>query len=188
MKNLLKILVFSLMVWGVLHSNPARADDQLEAISLGQTYYTRVNIWYESADKLSTTNYHDGTILPKGTKVKITNIDAKKATFLVQPEDVEFTLNYDAKNTAHSFDKILGQLFSSKNEWMFKFSGTEQQAIKDGRVVPGIRREAVLAAYGYPPSKITPLLQSTNEWTYFTTRRHRMVVHFDGDKVIRIEQ
>ena len=187
MKSILKVLAFSLIFWGTVVAPSARAEDANEQIMVGKEYYTRTNIWYESATDLSTANYHKGTILPKGTKVKITNVESKKAAFLVQPENVEFTLNYDQRSTTQPFDKSLSQLFSSKNEWMLKFSGQEQQGIKEGRVFPGMRKDAVIAAYGYPPNKFTPLLQSSNMWTYYGTGRHRFLVYFDGDKVIRTE-
>ena len=187
MKSILKVAVFSLIFWGFAAAPYARAEEAQDQISVGQEYYTRVNMWYEAADKLSTANYHKGAILPKGTKVKITNIDKKKANFLVEPENVEFALLFDSRSTMHSFDKLLGQLFAVKNEWMIKFSGQEQQAIKDGRVVPGMRKDAVIAAYGYPPSKFTPLLQTSNMWTYYGAGRNRFLVYFDGDKVIRTQ-
>ena len=166
MHKLAKVLILSLVCWGILSAASGRA---------------------ETADRLSTANFHKGTILPKGTKIKITGIEAKKATFLVEPENVEFTILYDARSSMHPFERILSQMFSSKNEWMMKFSAQEQQAIREGQIVPGMRKEAVLAAYGYPPSKYTPLLQSSNTWTYFGGRYRKTIVHFDGDKVVRVE-
>jgi len=188
MKNVFKLLLLSLVLWGATVSGSARAEETMEPVTVGQEYFTRSNIWYETADKLSTANYHKGTILPKGTKVKITGLDAKKLTFLVMPENVEFSLYYDARSTMHSFDKLLSQIFSKKNEWMIKFSAQEQSAIKDGRIIPGMRKDAVLASWGYPPSKFTPLLQTTNMWTYYGRGRGRYVIYFDGDKVIRTEE
>ena len=187
MKSILKVLTFSLVLWGTVIAPCAHAENTNEQITVGKEYYTRSNIWYEAADDLSTANYHKGTILPRGTKVKITNIDSKKATFMVEPENVEFTLNYDQRSTTYPFEKALSQAFAAKNEWLIKFSGQEQQGIKEGRDFPGMRKDAVLIAYGYPPSKFTPLLQSANMWTYYGNGRHRFLVYFDGDKVIRTE-
>ena len=63
----------------------------------------------------------------------------------------------------------------------------EQKNIKNGTVAAGMRKDAVLAAYGYPPSHMTPSLEA-DTWHYWKDRYRRMIVHFKGDKVLSIEE
>ena len=46
-------------------------------IPMDKPYYTKCNIWFDKKDRIPSTNYHTGLILPVGTKVKITACSAK---------------------------------------------------------------------------------------------------------------
>ena len=58
----------------------------------------------------------------------------------------------------------------------------EQKAIKSGIIEVGMSREAVLMAYGYPPTIRTPSLD-TDRWTYWRNRWITQVADFKDDKV-----
>jgi len=47
-----------------------------------------------------------------------------------------------------------------------KFNGEEKENIKKGTIAEGMSKEAVLMAYGYPPSHRTAALAS-DEWAYW---------------------
>jgi len=47
-------------------------------------------------------------------------------------------------------------------------------------------KEAVIAAYGYPPKHRTPALTS-NAWTYWDARYERRIVTFKNNKIAKIE-
>jgi hypothetical protein len=48
-------------------------------------------------------------------------------------------------------------------------------------------KDAVVMAYGYPPSHKIPTLDS-NMWTYWRDRFRRVFVYFENGKVVNIKQ
>jgi hypothetical protein len=62
-----------------------------------------------------------------------------------------------------------------------------RKLIEEGVVQKGMTKHDVLLALGYPPAHRTPSLDASS-WTYWQNRWVTMVIHFDGDKVSRIER
>lgn len=54
----------------------------------------------------------------------------------------------------------------------------ELQAIKEGKLVVGMSKAAVIMAYGYPPEHRTPSLES-NTWIYWIDRFRNKAILFD---------
>lgn len=63
----------------------------------------------------------------------------------------------------------------------------ERKNIKNGTIAVGMSKDAVVMAYGYPPSHKTPTLDS-NMWTYWRDRFRRVFVYFENGKVVNIKQ
>jgi outer membrane protein assembly factor BamE (lipoprotein component of BamABCDE complex) len=58
--------------------------------------------------------------------------------------------------------------------------------IEQGAVEPGMTREQVLMALGYPPAHRTPALEAS-PWHYWQNRWHQFLVVFDGTRVVRVQ-
>ena len=50
-----------------------------------------------------------------------------------------------------------------------------------------MNREQVLMSLGYPPAHRTPSLDGPT-WTYWANRFATFMVHFDGDRVARVQR
>ena len=62
--------IFPFLASALFFAFPAMAAEEVS----GKTFYTTANIWYERPVLIESTNYHKGTVLPIGTKVKIKEV------------------------------------------------------------------------------------------------------------------
>ncbi len=62
-----------------------------------------------------------------------------------------------------------------------------RKLIEEGTVEPGMTKDEVVMALGYPPAHRTPSL-SASMWTYWANRWATFEVYFDGDKVSRVQR
>jgi hypothetical protein len=184
-RNALCSLIASMLI--ILLATAAASAERIK----GKIYYTRINIWFESPKKIPSTNYHKGTLLPVGTKVKMISMGNRKIIFRPKGSDSEFVIVHQRKHTRIKFKELFNRYFT-KNDPMAPggkfntFSPLERKNIRNGNVVHGMGRAAVLMAYGYPPSHRTPSLDS-NTWHYWHARIHQITIHFNNNKVSKIE-
>jgi hypothetical protein len=160
---------------------------------VGKTYYTTANIWYENPEKIYSTNYHRGTILPVGTKVTIKKVSDKEIRF-VDENNLPFKIIFLKKHSSRNMNiwDFFNQYFSELNPMrkggpFEKFSKEEKENIQIGEITEGMSKAAVLMSYGYPPSHRTPSLKS-NIWTYWINRFVKRTVYFKDDKVYKIDK
>jgi hypothetical protein len=152
-------------------------------VNNGESYYTRANIWYELPEKIYSTNYHVGAILPIGSRVQIIKAGRDSVQFCDE-KGVAYVIHYIAKHSTGTMDSFLSSTFSSENilesEEYKQLSDTEKENISKGIVAAGMSKPAVLMAYGYPPSHRT---QSTtlNTWVYWQNRFKTIAVNFGAD-------
>jgi len=157
------------------------------------TYYTKVNIWYENSQKIASTNYHRGAMIPVGTKVNVLGISGDKITFTTEDQQgVTFVLINMRKHSLVDTQVLFTQHFSETDPKaaggeFSKFNNKERDNIEAGTVSEGMSREAVIMSYGYPPKHRTPAL-TNNIWTYWDARATRRVVSFRNERVSRIEE
>lgn len=76
--------------------------------------------------------------------------------------------------------------FSKNKLNLSKFNALEKKNINKGTVEKGMRKSAVIVAIGYPPATRTASLES-DAWTYWSNRFNTFIVHFENDKVSRIQ-
>jgi len=155
----------------------------------GQIYYTAANIWYENPEKILSTNYHRGTILPVGTKVRVDEVKGKKIRF-GDGHGQEFEITFMEKHSSRIVDlwAYFRRYFSRDNPLQGRpyegFSKSERRNIKMGEIEVGMSKEAVLMAYGYPPAHRTPSLES-DQWVYWINRFVNKTVVFQNGRVLK---
>ena len=151
----------------------------------GETYYTRMNIWYENPGRIMSTNYHRGAILPVGTEVQLIK-QGKKIKFRDKTSGIEFRIMLVKKYTNLTKEEFFNRYLSKENilnsSEYAAFSDSEKENIKGGTLIDGMSKAAALIAWGYPPSHRTA---STNAdmWTYWTSRMMTREIHFKNDKI-----
>jgi hypothetical protein len=152
-----------------------------------KTMYTKVNVWFEKKDNIPSTNYHRGTIIPVGSKATITAFGGGKIRFKTDSSGDVYTILLVPKHTPVDLAKLFEQYFSEasvmeSNKIFGGFTRAEKESIKEGKVEEGMSKEAVLAAYGYPPSHRTPSTTG-DTWLYWISRGQTLEVRFENGKV-----
>ena len=162
-------------------ANAASAADQL---------YTAYNIWFEAPDKVYSTNYQKGNLLPAGSEVKDINRSSKKLEFT----DVKLNMKFSAEFIGKHHPGL------TREQWIDRFLTTrdfaalskgltaaEIKAVRAGQVQAGMSRKAVLLAAGYPPEVATASTE-LDTWKYWRDRFRNYLVRFSGGKVASSEQ
>lgn len=150
-------------------------------------YYTAVNIWHYKPMRIYSTNYHTGTILRVGTKCRVTGVNKKGIEFETA-DGKEFRILYVPRHSTITVQEMFGRYFSKKNEMgpggkFESFTPRERDAVRGAVINPGMRKEAVLMAYGYPPSHRTPSLDE-DTWIYFKGLYVPYTVKFENGRTV----
>lgn len=183
-----KILYFSTVVSILLALGACKrqyqAGELASGIDVGGTYFTQFSLFQEK-NEFRTTNYRRGSLIPINTEVELLSIDRKHIQLRVkktaQPLTIENVEKHTGDDSQQAFKKILGK----RRVDLARFTPKEQENILNGRVAVGMRRNAVLAAIGYPPQTETPSLKA-DEWTYWASRFDRFIVRFRDDRVVEV--
>lgn len=176
--------------------SPSSAQDALvDTYKSGEKLYTAYNLWYEPGKEktLWCINYKAGVVLPAGTEVSNAGLSRAVAgrrsgaellaMSFVTVEDgkkywVNFTKKFHPGKTIHDYLNIMfsEKTFTQLTEGM---SETEIMGIEKGVIIKGMRKKAVIVAYGYPPEHRTPSLE-LDVWTYWMNRFSSKEIHFDS--------
>jgi hypothetical protein len=163
---------------------------------IGETRYLCCNLHYEEPE-INDANYLRGATVPFGTRIEITKVSHNRVTFQpVGHPPLTLAFKYGEKNL--TMEQYIDRLFVTEDPRAeFARPGHDKKLaadiskrrklIDEGVVQKGMTKHDVLLALGYPPAHRTPSLDAS-AWTYWQNRWVTMVVHFDGDKVSRIER
>lgn len=155
---------------------------EAQPVSSGELY-TLVNLWVEKRKPIPTTNYHKGELIPLGSKVTLISADDKAISFVCKGETLTI---WKTKHTQVGMGVVKSRTFGASNPLTsdaFKtLSEAQRDAVKNGRVVAGMTKAAVLMAYGYPPEHKTPSTER-NCWYYWFDKFRTQSVTFVEGKV-----
>lgn len=164
--------------------------------------YTAYNIWVN--DDMKCINYKIGDFIPAGTEIGIlerliilsdkcfpaqtgglTNA-IKLLTMEGKVYHISFVPKWHPNKTIKNYVKYL---HSEKTfeELTIGMNELEIEAIKQGKIIVGMSKEAVLLSYGIPAEHRTPNLES-NKWRYWMNKRKQKIIYFyDNRAVTRTE-
>ena len=149
--------------------------------------YTLVNL-HPDGWRLSSVNYLRAGLIPLCTKVRIESVDSREMVVRVAETDqgyiYEFHRSLRVPIPQH-LDRMFGKSCDKKK--IETMSEVDREGILQGKVSPGMSKAAVLLAIGYPPEHRTPGLEA-NAWRYWKGRTDTILVHFEDDKVVRIQE
>lgn len=191
------------MTLAVLSTESAvSASEKAEKIA-GKTYFTAANIRYDKPGRIDSTNFIWDTFIPVGTEVTIKEVNDKEtfdvtsnaiqeehAIRFVDKGGVVYKMVFVKKTAApqQTVLTLFERYFSAEDPLapggqFSALSPAEQANVKKGVIASGMSRKAVLMAYGYPPGRSTPSLES-NIWRYWLNRRKSITVKFENDAVV----
>lgn len=194
MKNLFVGIMIIVMVVGMVGCMGMQPKKETAKI------YTAYNIWAHS--NMKCINYKYGEIIPVGTELKSIKYILKEKDHseyislkLVNGKNYVITFNQRWHKGKSMKDYVnylsTNKTFNELTEGMYvnsiEQSDLEIAAIKQGKIVVGMSKEAVLLSYGIPPEHRTPDLKS-NKWMYWMNKRkHKLIYFFDNKAVTRHE-
>lgn len=164
---------------------PLKKEELPPSIQIGSDYFTQFVIRYEKGTH-ATTNYRRGASIPVNTRARLLEITNKTIKVELESNHQQLLVKNVSKHTGDDTVKAFEKLFGKSKVNLSGFTKLEKEHIKSGTVAKGMRKKAVLVAIGYPPQVETMNLDS-NQWTYWSSRWNKFIVHFKNDKVVKIQ-
>ncbi len=165
--------------------NRSLSSDELNtSVKVDSIYYTQVSMMYEKG-RHKTTNYRRGKLLPINTPVKLIDISRKHIKVEIQPAGYRFIVVNVVKHTGDDTSQAFEKLFGLDKVNLNGLTALEKKNVLAGKVDTGMRKKAVLAAIGHPPNIRTPSLDD-DQWTYWSSRYNKFIVHFSNDRVVKV--
>ncbi len=186
MRRLVPLLVVLALLAGCGggRSRKPRADARV-----GQVFYLCCNLRYDPAKpEISDAIPLTGTLVPFATRVEVQKVTRNAVQFEAAGHP-PITLEYEHGGDALSFDQYLSRLFVADDPRLKlkKVPARQVKLIEKGTVAPGMGRDQVLIALGYPPGDRTPSLDAAT-WTYGTSGSDALTVYFAGDRVSSVQR
>lgn len=157
--------------------------------SKAQTY-TLTNLHPdENKNKMYTTNFIQGGLIPRCSEVHVAK-QGGTGTLKFKYNDTDYVYKLQSQTTPEGWLKNTKKYFGPTCDVgaVAKLSEIDQQGVREGKVLVGMSKQAVIYAIGYPPETETPDLNSDNSWKYWINRYTTFMVNFDqAGKVAQIQ-
>ncbi len=207
MKKLFIFFLTLLMFSGIVSTTVAKKTKQEKQL------YTAYNIWILKESNMKCINFKTGKrIIFAGTPVsnvkKVyvaksggkeknmlggsdSNEYYKKIRFNIEGQRRRIRIGFESRyHRGIKIDDYLERMFTEKTFEEQTAGMTEKEilAIKNGVLVAGMSKKAVLMSYGYPPAHKTPSIED-NDWYYWMNKREVKKICFDeNQRTVRCEK
>jgi len=169
--TLLFALLLAWPAWGV--------DFKSGREMVGKSFYNQTNLWAVKGTTVFWANYHMDTLIPVNAEIVVEQLVADQLVFTVKESGQKIMFDNDNRSGMRAFEWAKRQFGLEKVD-LSHFTEVEQAAIGRGVVEKGMGKEAIVAAYGYPPKHGTPDMNASH-WTYWTNRWNKQIYYFDAD-------
>src|SRR5688572_20350844 len=145
--------------------------------------YTCCNL-HHAEDWISDGNWGVFPMIPAGTPIKVTGYGSSRA--YVEIDGKLFRIGHDYGRGQESLEQYVAKLVVKDNPRARLAAWPEpiREAIRNGRLAPGMTREQALVAAGFPPTHRTPILEAP-VWTYWNDRMNSYKVTWDASGEIQ---
>src|SRR4029453_7397978 len=166
-----------------------RSPKSLGNSRVGQGFFLCWNLRYDPhKPEITDTIAAQGTLLPFATRVEVQKV-TKNSVVFAPAGHPPITLDFEHGGKTLSFDSFLSRLFVTEDPRLKlkKVPARQVKLVEKGTIVPGMSRDQVLLAVGYPPADRTPSLEAAT-WTYSDgADADAFVVYFDGNRVSSVQ-
>jgi len=158
----------------------------------GKSLFLQNNIHAQQGSHDSKASYANWTdpgtghyILPVNTTVEFGGY-RKGLTIKNLTDGRQIFFEYSQKNMGMSVSQYIELIASPQKVDLNGLSGIDQKGIKEGKAYPGMTKNGVRIALGYPAAHKTHSLENST-WIYWQNRFKSMAVEFgNNEKVIKI--
>ena len=144
--------------------------------------YTCCNLHYDH-DRISDANWSNLPMIPAGAKIRVVEYGMNRATVEIDGKAIRIGHDYgrDRESTEAYVRKLI--VAEDPRAVVATYTPEVRAAIFRGIVIPGMTREQVLIAVGYPPTHRTFTLDSS-VWHLWASRHGRYEVHFNSEGTV----
>jgi hypothetical protein len=131
-----------------------------------------------SGDWVSDLNYSNDTLIPAGSPIKIVDYGRWRVFTEIEGKKIRLGLDYGRK--AETLAQFARKLTVDKDLRfrLASFPSIVQDAIRAGKIMPGMTKEQVVIAVGFPARHETPSVDAA-DWKLWHSSRVQYTVHFD---------
>ena len=145
--------------------------------------YTCCNLHYDK-EWISDANWLHAPMIPAGARIKVLSYESsRRANVEVDGKPLRVSMDYGKEEPVEAFISKLVVKVSPKAK-IDRYPEPVRAAIYSGKVIPGMTREQVLIAVGYPPTHKTPSLDSS-VWQHWQSRAGRFEIRWDEHGKVR---
>ena len=149
-----------------------------------QELYTLTNLRPDRRGIMtSVLQWRGTTVLPVCTPVQIAGVSGREIRFRDRTTGQAYRYLLH-RSTRSPIEEHVNRYFGAQCPNVGAYSPIDQQGIAAGQILPGMSKEGVILAAGYPPEHQTPSLEGPT-WTYWGDRSH-VQVQFSGDIVAAV--
>ncbi len=131
----------------------------------------------------SVLQWRGATVLPVCTPVQIAGVSGRQIAFRDRTTGQRYRYLLH-RSTRTPIQEHVTRYFGAQCPNIAAYSPIDQQGIQSGQILPGMTKEGVIIAAGYPPEHQTPSLEGPT-WTYWGSAS-RVQVQFNGDIVASV--
>ena len=175
------ILTLLMVFWGCASTPSANADDVV---------YLKNNIHYQQGTRDSKASYANWTNPGQGHKILPVNAAVKirkwrSGFVIIDMEDgTEVLFEFHSKRMNMSVQEYQSLITSPSKVSLNSLSEIDKKGIQEGKTYPGMTKDGVRMALGYPAVHKTPSLES-DRWIYWTNRFRSIAVEFDSQGSVK---
>jgi hypothetical protein len=138
--------------------------------------YTCCNLHYDK-DLISDANWTTAPMIAAGAKIKVVSYSSNVAHVEIDGKPMRIGHEYGRKQ--ESLEAFISKRVVKANPHgkIDRYPEPVRAAIKAGKVIPGMTREQVIVAVGYPPTHKTESLDA-KVWNHWQSRAGRFEVHW----------
>jgi hypothetical protein len=150
---------------------------------------TCCNLHYDK-DWISDANWGQLPMIPAGTPIKVVSYGWNRAS--VEIDGKPYRIGQDYGRKEEPLEKYISKLIvkSDPKAKVAAYPEKIRAAVREGRILPGMTREQVIIAAGYPPTHRTPSLDS-QVWNMWQSRAGRYEVYWTTkgtvDKIVGLQ-
>jgi len=174
---------------GLAGCGGARGGRPVPSSRVGQVFFLCCNLRYDpKRPEITDSIAAQGTVVPFATRVEVQKVTRDSVVFTPAGHPA-ITLDYEHGGRV-PFDTFLSRLFVTEDPRLKlkKVPARQVKLVEKGTIVPGMSRDQVLLAVGYPPADRTPSLEAAT-WIYGDGGgSDAFVVYFDGDRVSSVQR
>jgi len=189
MRRLLVLVLGVVVVAGLGGCGGASGGGPVPSSRVGQVFFLCCNLRYDpKKPEITDTIAAQGTLVPFATRVEVQKVTRGSVVFTPAGHPA-ITLDYEHGGRV-PFDTFLSRLFVTEDPRLKlkKVPARQVKLVEKAMIVPGMSRDQVLLAVGYPPASRTPSLDATT-WVYGDgAGSDAFVVYFDGDRVSSVQR